>query len=217
MRAHQPAFQHALMPLSPEAGADQAQVLPLELAAVRFDGEGTAVSRYASAKAVGSATAWAEKVGFVERHRNGRLLLRGVFAGHYVYVDEGDRISQSGAAEAGIAGALLGALLGPPGLAVGLTIGAVVGSQSGTPTDLELEPEPLVARLREMLSPSSSAIVAIAGGSEIDELLELLGSDAEAVTRRSLTSQEQSALDASLGATPIAIPAGRGRTATRPA
>jgi uncharacterized membrane protein len=57
-----------------------------------------------------------------------------------------------------VAGALVGALLGPPGLAVGLTIGAVIGSQGGAPSDADIEPEPLLTRLRTVVAPSASRL-----------------------------------------------------------
>ena len=75
----------------------------IELAVVLFDGEGKAVERYADARDrssshadFGAAPAWTRDVGFVERHHNGHLLMRGMFAGHYLDVDEGDHVSQKG-------------------------------------------------------------------------------------------------------------------------
>jgi uncharacterized membrane protein len=202
MRAHQQPSQNARMPPAASNSAGGSETVPLDLAAVRFHGQATAVSRYEAARERTGDAPWTRRVGFVERHHDGRLLVRGVFAGHYVYVDEDDRVSQAGAAEGGVAGALVGALLGPPGLAVGLTIGAVIGSQGGSPTDGETEPESLVARLREVVEPSSSAIVTVAPRTEIDEMLAALATDGTSVMRRTLSTGEQSALADSLVATP---------------
>jgi uncharacterized membrane protein len=179
----------------------------LEVAVVRFKGEGSAVHRYADAKErSGSAARWAQKVGFVERHHNGRLLLRGTFAGHYVDVDEGDHVSQTGAAEGAVAAGLLGVLGGPPGIALGLLVGGLLGAEVGAPTDTEREPLELVEQLRAAIPASSSAIVSIAEAADVDEMLAALGESAQHVGRRPLTADEEAGLEASLRATPPATP-----------
>jgi uncharacterized membrane protein len=140
------------------------------------------------------------------RHQNGRLLLRGTFVGHYVDVDESDHVSQTGAAEGAVAAGLVGVFGGPPGIAVGLLVGALVGAQVGPPSDAELEPQELVERLRTVIPPSSSAIVLIGESSEIDGMLAAFGQSSEDVVRRSLTADEEAALEASLRAAPPAAP-----------
>jgi uncharacterized membrane protein len=177
----------------------------LDVAVAQFDGEGTAVRRYAAAReAPGADPPWTHKVGFVEHHHNGRLLLRGTFAGHYLDVDESDRVSQKGAGEGAVAGGLVGALLGPPGIAVGLTLGAVVGSQAGTSSEVEAEPEALAERLRAAVPPSSSAIVLIADPPDVDEMVAALDAGAQGITRQTLTAEQQAALEASLSGAPPA-------------
>ena len=153
-----------------------------------------------------SAQRWAQEVGFVERHHNGHLVLRGTFAGHYLDVDEGDHVSQSGAAEGAVAAGLLGVLGGPPGIAVGLLVGGLVGAQVGHPSDTELEPQELAERLRRVIPPSSSAIVLSAEAEDIDDMLSALGQSAGDVVRRPLTADEEAALEASLRGTPPATP-----------
>ncbi len=161
--------------------------------------------RYADAKErSSSAPRWAQKVGFVERHHDGRLVLRGTFAGHYVDVDEGDHVSQAGAAKGAVTAGLLGVLGGPPGIAVGLLVGALLGAQMGPPSDTEPEPQELAERLRRAIPPSSSAIVLCAEASDVDEMLAALGPSAEDVIRHSLTADEEARLEASLRATPPA-------------
>jgi uncharacterized membrane protein len=176
--------------------------MTLDLAVVQFAGEGTAVSRYATAKDRLADSAWMHDVGFVEHHHNGRLLLRGMFAGHYLDVDESDRVSQRGAGEGALAAGLIGVLAGPPGIAVGLVVGGLLGSKAGEADEIENEPRVFADQLRAAVPPSSSAVVLIAPGSEVDEMLDSLSSGVQAVTRRSLTADEQAALDASLGAAP---------------
>jgi len=181
----------------------------LDLALVRFDGEGTAVRRYADARDRSDGGArWAREVGFVEHHRHGHLLLRGTFAGHYVDVDESDHVSQKGAGEGAAAGGLIGVLLGPPGIAVGLLVGGVLGSQAGTASDSEAEPGPLTDRLRDAIPRSSSAIVLIAAPADVDEMLAALGEGAQSVTRRTLSAEEAAQLELALSAAPPASPQG---------
>jgi uncharacterized membrane protein len=174
---------------------------------IRFDGEGTAVKRYAAARDRSSTPGrqltegqWTRDVGFVERHHNGRILLRGTFAGHYLDVDEEDRVSQKGAGEGAVTGGLVGVLLGPPGIAVGLLLGALVGSDVGSPHEVEAEPQALTERLREGIPRGSSAIVMIASVAEVDEMLSALGDSAQDLVRRTLADDETAALEASLGA-----------------
>jgi len=178
-----------------------------EVAMVRFKGAGTAVLRYADAEERGGKTpAWANQVGFVEHHGSGHLSMRGVFAGHYVDVDEADHVSQLGAGEGAVAAGLLGVLGGPPGIAVGLLVGGVFGAEIGSPSDTEPEPRELAALLREAVPRSASAIVLVAETSDVDDMLAALGERAEDVTRRTLTRDDEARLEAALSATP---PAGR--------
>jgi uncharacterized membrane protein len=181
----------------------------LDLAVVRFGGEGTAVERYAAARDRSTTRLldspqpqWLRDVGFVERHHSGRLLVRGTFAGHYVDVEESDTVSQKGAGEGAASGGILGALLGPPGIAVGLLLGTIVGSLLGNMREVEDEPEAFVAQLRDAIPRSSSAIVTIAPAPEVDEMLAALGDGADDIVRRTLADDEAAALEASLSSTP---------------
>jgi uncharacterized membrane protein len=187
--------RRSVIPMTAQAGASK-----LDLAVVQFAGEGTAVSRYATAKDRTADAAWLHEVGFVERHHNGRLLLRGMFAGHYLDIDESDHVSQRAAGEGAVAGGLIGVLAGPPGIAVGLTVGGLLGSKASEPDEIESEPQALADQLRAAVPPSSSAVVLIAPAPEVDEMLDCLSANLDAIFRRSLTADERTALDASLDA-----------------
>jgi uncharacterized membrane protein len=183
--------------------------MSLELAVVRFGGEGAAVQAFGAARDRLSSRVlrdpkpqWTRDVGLVERHHSGHLLVRGTFAGHYVDVDESDDVSEKGGREGAATGGLVGVLLGPPGIAVGILLGAIVGAEVGNPKQPEQEPETLVARLRDAIPRSSSAIVMIAAASAVDEMLEGLGEDAKDVERRTLADDETAAIEASLSAAP---------------
>ena len=179
--------------------------MSLEFALAQFHGEGAAVQGYAAAKdRAGADEAWMRKVGFVERHHNGRLLLRGMFAGHYLDVDESDRVSQKGAGAGAVAGGLVGAFLGPAGIALGIMIGGGVGAHVGVATDTEAEPEELAEQLRAAVPRSSSALVLVAATADVDAMVSALGERVQQLTRYELTAQQQAALEASLGTAPPA-------------
>jgi uncharacterized membrane protein len=188
--------------------------MSLDAVLVRFDGEGTAVLRYADARdrldrprPRQAQPQWTRDVGFVERRHNGRLRLRGTFVGHYLDVDESDQVSEVGLREGAAAVGLIGVLGGPPGIAVGLLLGGLIGAQVGHPREVEAEPEAVAALLREAVPPSSSAIVMVSSAAEIDELLAALGSSVADVVRRTLPDGDVAALEASLEQAPPAAPA----------
>jgi len=179
----------------------------LDFALVVFDGESTAAKRFAQAREQSAPGArWAREIGLVEHHHNGRLLLRGTFAGHYLDVDESDHVSQTGAGGGAVAGGLIGALAGPPGIAVGIVVGGIAGAELGTPTDGEAEPLLLVERLREAVPRSSSAIVLIAAAAEVDEMLAALSEEGGRSSRERLTDEQASALQTALASAPAVSP-----------
>jgi uncharacterized membrane protein len=181
--------------------------MSLDLAVAQFDGARTAVERYAAAKeGAGEDARWTREVGIVEHRHNGRLALRGTFAGHYVDVDESDHVSQRGAGEGAVAGGLVGVLLGPPGIAVGLLLGMIVGAERGPSSDTEAEPEALAEHLRAAVPRSSSALVLIAGAPEVDEMVAALGESAQHIARQTLSADQVAGLEASLSVTPPASP-----------
>ncbi len=177
--------------------------MSLDFAVAQFDGQGTAAERYADAKdRAGEDAPWTREVGIVEHGHNGRLALRGTFAGHYLDVDESDHVSQRGAGEGAVAGALVGVLAGPPGIAVGLLVGMIGGAEIGPPSDTEAEPQALAEQLRGAVPRSSSALVLIAGAPEVDEMVAALGQSTQHIARRTLTTDQVAELEASLGAAP---------------
>ncbi len=181
--------------------------MSLDFAVAQFEGEGTAVQRYAAAKERSRGDAkWTHETGFVEHHHGGHIVLRGTFAGRYLDVDESDHVSQRAAGEGAVAGGLVGVLLGPAGIALGIVVGGVIGAQAGTPSDVEPEPQVLADQLRAAVPRSSSALVLIAPGPDVDEMLAALGEDAQRVTRQTLTEDQAARLEASLSMAPPAAP-----------
>ncbi len=179
-----------------------------DFALLSFDGVNSAAEAFAMAgDRSGGAAPWRSKVGFVEHHQNGHLVLRGTFAGHYVDADEALHVSGRGTTEGVTVGAVIGTLLGgPPGLAVGTVFGGIIGSQLGKPSETDAEPEPLAERLRAAVPRAGSAIVLIAGASEVDQMIATIGATSAGVVRKALTPEEAAAVQASLSASPAASP-----------
>jgi uncharacterized membrane protein len=179
--------------------------MALDLAVVSFDGTNAAALAFEAARERSSASAgWVRRVGFVEHHKNGHLVLRGTFAGHYVDIDEALHVSQRGAAEGWAIGGLVGVLGGPLGVVLGMTLGGVIGSQVGKPGEVDPEPALLADQLRAAVPRGSSAMVVIADAQDVDALLAAVDDPGAHVTRKTLTPQEVVALQASLRDAPEA-------------
>jgi uncharacterized membrane protein len=179
--------------------------MALDLAVVSFDGTNGAAEAFETARERSSASAtWVQRVGFVEHHKNGHLVLRGTFAGHYIDIDEAFHVSQRGAAEGWAVGGLIGVLAGPLGVAIGMTVGGIVGSQVGKPSEVDPEPQVLADQLRDAVPRGSSAMVAIADARDVDALLAVVDDPGAIVSRRTLSSDEVAALQASLRDAPLA-------------
>jgi uncharacterized membrane protein len=174
----------------------------LDLAVVRFSGMDAAYEAFVAARDRAGDAPWIHQVGFVERHSDGHLVLRGIFASHYVDVDEAVHLSEPGGGEGAAAGGLIGVLGGPPGIAVGLVLGGLIGALVGKPTETDPEPHELVAELRAELPRSSSAIVMIGRARDVDEMLAAIGDIGGEVARHTLTVEQAAALEASLADAP---------------
>jgi uncharacterized membrane protein len=175
----------------------------LDVALVSFPTQHGAVSAFSSGP--GDAP-WRQEVAFVERHHNGRVAVRGTFAGHYVDINESDHTSGPGTFEGALTGAFVGAVfgLGPPGAAFGFVLGGVLGAVVGRPTEVETEPQTLVDELRAAVPKGGSAVVLLAAPEHVDALLADLAGTAGEVTRRELSAGQSAALESELKAAPIA-------------
>lgn len=178
----------------------------LDFALLSFDGVNSATEAFVAARdRLDPGAVWPSEVGFVEHHENGKLVLRGTFAGHYVDVDEALHVSERGTEEGVAVGAVIGTLLaGPLGLAVGTVTGGTIGSQAGKPSETDAEPRALAERLRAAVPLSSSGIVLIADAHDVDEMIAALGQTGARVIRKAVTPEEAAAVQASLSASPAA-------------
>ena len=172
----------------------------LDLALVRFSGQTAASAAFGTMRdRVGGDAPWTHEVALVEHHHNGRIALRGTFAGHYVDVDEEDHLSQPGAATGALTGGLIGLVF----------LGGAIGAESGKATEVEAEPEALVEELRAAVPRGSSAIVLLAEAGHVDAMLAAVEGGRGEVVRRTIDGDELEALVASVGATPAASPGPR--------
>lgn len=179
--------------------------MSLELAIVRYPGQTDAESAFGTLRErAGSAAQWTHEIALVQHHRRDRLVIHGTIGGHFVDVNEMDHVSQHGAAKGAAAGMVLGTLLGgPAGLAPGIVLGAAVGGSAGHPDEVEPEPEELSAYLREAVPEGASAIVLLAPSEHVDEMLAMIGSDAD-VQRREISGEERRRLEAEIATSPVA-------------
>src|SRR5437588_6943271 len=163
--------------------------MSLDVAVVGFITQNGAVNAFT--KRTGEAAAWMNEVAFVEHHRNGRVALSGTFAGHYLDVDETDRVSQPGAAEGALTGVLAGLVFGPPGWAAGFVLGGLIGAEAGTPTEVERVPATVVDELRAAVPRGGSASVLVAAPDDVDAMIAALEDTGGRVMRRTLGEEEQ--------------------------
>ena len=99
----------------------------LDLAVASFDRTEGAEKAYADVRERASDAPWMHEIAFVEHHKRGRIVVRGVFAGHFLDIeDEADPIGKDVGVGA-LTGAVVGAAFGPPGFAAGLVGGGIVG------------------------------------------------------------------------------------------
>jgi hypothetical protein len=99
----------------------------LYVGVAKFSGIDGAERAFADAHDRDPAADWMADAAFVGVARDGRIVVRGSVAGHYVDLDgEGDVIGPD-TGKGAVAGAVIGFPLGPSAFAVGLVGGATVG------------------------------------------------------------------------------------------
>jgi uncharacterized membrane protein len=175
----------------------------LDAALVSFKSQHGAVSAFS---AESTDAPWRHEVAFVEHLHNGRMVVKGTFAGHYVDVEESDHVSEPGALEGALTGTLVGAIfgLGFPGAAFGFVFGGTVGAVVGKPSETASEPKPLIDDLREAVPTGGSAVILFASPEHVDAMLGALAGAGGEPTRRSLSDEQTFALENLLSSTPHA-------------
>ncbi len=110
---------------------------------------------------------WVEEAAVLERHGNGRVSIRGTYAGY----DSGgigesdDR--KAGIAVGGILGGLIGLLAGPIGILVGLFAGATVGGVLGSLRGGDATERVVFDKIRKQMPRGSSALMLIANSGDL--------------------------------------------------
>ena len=164
----------------------------LHVGVARFSDIDGAERAFADAHDRDPAADWMADASFVEVHRDGRIVVRGSVAGHYVDLDgEGDVIGPD-AGRGAVAGAALGFLLGPSAFAVGLVGGATVGGVVEASHLPRLE-GPAFDAIRERVPKGSSAVVVIATAERVRAMSEALAERRRDLRRRTASGRRRDA------------------------
>ena len=176
---------------------------PLHVGVARFSGVDGAERAFAEARDRDPAAAWIGDAAFVEVHRDGRIVVRGSVAGHYVDLDGlGDAIGRDTGIGA-VVGAAVGFLLGPPAFAVGVVGGASVGGVVET-SHIPKPDGPAFDAIREQVPRGASALVVVSDAARAEAMTEAVA--AEAVEHYRLSPAADAELRRTLAEAPPADP-----------
>jgi uncharacterized membrane protein len=146
---------------------------------------------------------WMHEIAFVEHHKRGRIVVRGVFAGHYVDTeDEADPIGKDAGVGA-LTGAVVGAAFGPPGFAAGLVGGGAVGGLIEGSHVEELHGG-FFDTVRADVPVGASALVLLAAPDHADAMVAALEGTGARVVRRTLSDSAVAHLAESVATAPPA-------------
>jgi uncharacterized membrane protein len=173
----------------------------LDLAMLTFPHIDGAERAFAQVRERADDAPWLHEIGFVERHRTGRIVVRGTFAGHYVDIDDESDLIGRDTVIGALTGAILGAAFGPPGFAAGLVAGGSIGGLVQAAHIPELHGE-LFDEIRANVPEGSSAVVLVAAPEHVDAMIEAFEGTGGRLTRRSLSDEAVAALEAALAAAP---------------
>lgn len=179
--------------------------MAIEIALARYGSPEAADHVYSRARQNAPQDDWVSEVALVEMHQNGRVVLRGTFAGHFVSIDEYGDPDAGTVAGGAMTGAVVGALLGPAGFTGGLILGGMLGARVSS-TGHEQEDGPLLEGLRRELKRRSSAILLLADSTLVDAMIAALEPAPEHVYRRALADEEVRELERSVADAPPAAP-----------
>jgi hypothetical protein len=180
---------------------DPLAIEPLHVGVARFSGVDGAERAFADARDREPRAPWIGEAAFVEVHRDGRIVVRGRVAGHYVDLDgQGDVIGRDTGIGA-VVGAAVGFLLGPPAFAVGLVGGATVGGV----VEASHIPKPegsAFDAIREQLPNGASAVVVMADPERAHAMTEALAIAAESFDHYRLNPAAEAELRSALAEAP---------------
>jgi uncharacterized membrane protein len=175
----------------------------LDLAVALFDRTEGAEKAYADVRERASDAPWMHEIAFVEHHKRGRIVVRGVFAGHFLDIeDEADPIGKDVGVGA-LTGAVVGAAFGPPGFAAGLVGGGIVGGLIEGSHVEELHGG-FFDEVRADVPEGASALVLLAAPHHVDAMVAAIEGTGVQVVRRTLSDAAVAQLARSVATAPPA-------------
>jgi uncharacterized membrane protein len=173
----------------------------LELAMLTFPRTEGSERAFADVRERVGDAPWLHEIGFVERHRNGRIVVRGTFGGHYVDIEDEDDLIGRDTVIGALTGALLGAAFGPAGFAAGLVAGGAVGGLAQGAHIPELHGE-LFDEVRANVPEGGSALVLLAAPEHVDDMVKAFEGTGPQLIRRSVSVEAVAALEAAVAQSP---------------
>lgn len=169
--------------------------MALTLGCVKFDGARRAMRALEAYQELNPDDRWPHQVAVLERHRFGRLAVYGTTGTDALWEDEG----ASPATSVG-AGGLTGLLASVVGCPIGTLVGGELGAGLGAvlTSTTEESSEPTYELLRETLSRDSSALLLLADGPMVDEMIRSFRPHAVDVVRRHVDEGVRQRLHAAL-------------------
>jgi len=174
----------------------------LELAILTFAHHQGAEQAFARLDEIPPDVPWLQELAFVERHRRGRIIMRGTFAGHYLDIEDGGDMIGRDTVIGALTGAVIGAAFGPPGFAAGLVAGGSIGGyvQSG---NLSVTDSELFEQIRTHVPAGSSAIALLASPDHVDAMLAAFAQAGGHSYRRVLSLAEAAMLESAVQDAPL--------------
>jgi hypothetical protein len=161
--------------------------MPLELAAVAFDGAFTA-DRELNNLRVSRLDPWVGEVAVLEHHHGGMYFTRATSP------DYGGKGYATGPAapRGGLAGAYLGSLGGLPGLLIGAVIGAILGGAAGAIGSQQTTGTfgVLADLVRAALSTDTSALMLVADSPNVEDFVSAVAPRGGQVIRQELSDEQ---------------------------
>jgi uncharacterized membrane protein len=186
--------------------------MAMDLAMLTFDHPEGAERALAKVRDAAAGAAWLDEFALVERRHNGRIVIRGTFAGHYLDVDQsGDPMGRDTAIGA-LTGAVIGAAFGWFGFAAGLLAGGAVGGLVQAERLPELHGE-LFEEIRADVREHGSAIILLAAPGHVDAMADAFEGSNGHLIRRELSDATLTSLEAVVAQAPIAAGAPQGEQA----
>ena len=174
---------------------------PLRVGVARFPGADGAERAYADARDRDPDAPWMRETAFVEVHRNGRIVVRGSVAGHYVDLDGVADAMGPATGTGAVVGAAVGFLLGPPAFAVGVVGGATVGGVVEASHVPDQHASAFDA-IRRQVPEGASALVVVSDAATVQAMCEAVTAAAETLHRYPLGPVEEGRLRSALGGAP---------------